>query len=175
VSNGYDGYYGYCSANRCTQCLTNSHCDVHTSIYGCGSPCVSGECRTTTNTSMCGGSTPQCLHIEKKCVECTDDFHCSGDMVCHPTKNKCVDCVVHGNCRDDDNCDATCVNNECKDSPIPFNCLDNNGIDVHCNTTQPHCSNSNTCEKCVSNSHCRTERINVVILRVQNLNVTLEP
>lgn len=135
---------------------------------GCSAPLVcdtSGECVECFTDSHCGGASPACDSITRRCVPCRGAIGCTSPSVCSPSAPVCVVPCVDGNdCPGFiDSCRST-VCSACSDADdcargmfcdVPHGrcvaCLS----DEHCGGQTPKCHQAiGLCEACIRNADC---------------------
>jgi hypothetical protein len=131
---------GACVEEAPIGCTDNSECTTPTQ-YCKNSVCV--ECK---NDNHCSGNLI-CEDDNTCLTQCSGDTHCSGIYVCNTNKNECVECTNNKL----DNCDAgyVCDNNGACVEEAPIGCTDNS----ECTTPTQYCKNS-VCVECKNDNHC---------------------
>jgi hypothetical protein len=114
----------------------------------------------------CSGSTPACLIVQQRCVECVENKHCKLGA-CDPNAHRCVECVASTDCKAPQVCDTTlqrCVecrkNPDCTDPVLDvcssaLKCVDCDGDNSGCasDPAHPACV-AQQCVECDADADC---------------------
>lgn len=148
--------------------------DAGTVPCGSGRPCAaplqcdaSGACVECTSDAHCGGATPACDPVLRRCVPCRGTVGCSAPYVCSPSAPFCVlPCAdgSSGSCPGFiESCRAgVCAScNEAEDCAAGMLCDLPHGrcvaclSDADCGGPTPRChQGTGVCEACVSGADC---------------------
>ena len=139
------------ATHTCVECTDHSHCQDSTKPR-----CSENTCQPCSDSTFCSSlpSAPdQCALTGPntgKCVECTDDSHCSGTTsICSATSNTCVECTINSDCLDPTK--PQCSSNTCQPCPNSAFCSSLPNLPDQCALTGP---NTGKCVDCVDASHC---------------------
>jgi hypothetical protein len=104
------------SDGACVQCEANADCAGDAAASRCDSAAglcsrcqIDGDCNAIAGLSACSGG------ANARCVECTTDAFCAGNLngrACNTTTNTCVECVTDAHCTSPGA--SRCVNNTCQ-------------------------------------------------------------
>jgi hypothetical protein len=114
----------------------------------------------------CSAPAAVCDPAARRCVECTQASHCSGETICDVTRGICVQCSAEKHCPDERpvcdlsrglcvECatDAECIGEltHCTDDLRCVACVE----DAHCTSPEAaHCGPDDTCVPCTTSAEC---------------------
>jgi hypothetical protein len=128
-----------------------------------------GRCASDTDCKFRDPSKPGCEMLNKVCVQCTLDQHCTGDLkVCNLAQHRCANCASDHDCgtkkcdtakmlcvecQEDPDCNTDPVMNQCDmRDHLCVDCMTNSGCDDAVNGTCD--TNMHSCVDCLGDGDC---------------------